>query len=165
MAAPKNNSFWKDRKYTGRKKKFKNPTELWNLACEYFQYVDQTPIIIYVGGTKKIKEKKNRPYLLQGLWAHIPCSHQTWQNYKALDENDPQREGFLEIIGHIENIIYEQKFSGAASGIFHHQIIARSIGLVEKVDVESGGQRIKNEWHLHGITTSKDGGFDPDGQN
>lgn len=149
MAAPKGNTFWQERKSSGRKRKFSSPKQMWDMACDYFQHIDDNPFIIK-GSGNKIKEKKPKPYTLQGLWIHMNITKGTWYFYKEeLKDDDPHKALFEETCEYIDQIIYDQKFSGAAVGIFHHQIIARSIGLVEKVDIESGGKPVKNEWHIH----------------
>jgi hypothetical protein len=38
------------------------------------------------------------------------------------------------VIARIDSIIYNQKFEGAAVGAFHHSIIARDLGLTDKVE-------------------------------
>ena len=153
--AAKGNTFWKLRKSSGRKHKFSNPKQMWELACEYFEHIDKNPFIIY-GKGKTIKEKKPKPYTLQGLCIHMNIVKSTWYTYKnELDDDNPQKKAFEEMCEYIDQIIYDQKFSGAAVGIFHHQIIARSIGLVEKVDIESGGKPIANEWHVHPTSTKE----------
>ena len=43
MAAPKNNSFWKQRQKHGRDKIFASPDALWSAACEYFAWCDENP--------------------------------------------------------------------------------------------------------------------------
>ena len=153
MAAPKGNTFWIKRKSSGRKRTFKNPKEIWELACDYFAYIDSNPFVIK-GSGNKIKEKKQRPYTIEGLCVHMNIVKTTWYKYKSeLPEDDPQKALFEEICEYIDQIIYDQKFSGAAIGEFHHQIIARSIGLVEKVDIASGGKPVQNEWHIHPTST------------
>ena len=55
-------------------------------------------------------------------------------HYKSnLDNRYPE---YIYIIRAIDKEIYEDKFSGAAAGIFQHNIIARDLGLVEKKNIE-----------------------------
>ena len=42
MAAPKGNQFWMLRSKHGRDKLFATPEALWEAACEYFQWCDET---------------------------------------------------------------------------------------------------------------------------
>lgn len=43
-------------------------------------------------------------------------------------------EGYLVVIARIEDIVYNQKFSGAASGFLNPNIIARDLGLADKTE-------------------------------
>jgi len=55
-------------------------------------------------------------------------------HYKSnLDNNYSE---YLYIIRAIDKEIYEDKFSGAAAGIFQHNIIARDLGLIDKKDID-----------------------------
>ena len=44
MAATKGNQFWKARAKHGRSKIFSSSIQLWNAACEYFQWVEDNPL-------------------------------------------------------------------------------------------------------------------------
>jgi hypothetical protein len=44
----------------------------------------------------------------------------------------------------IEDIIYNQKFEGAAAGLLKENIIARELGLKDQSDITSGGEKIKS---------------------
>ena len=48
----------------------------------------------------------------------------------------------MPIIHKIEEIIYNQKFEGAAVGIFNSNIIARDLGLSDKKDIDHRGSLI-----------------------
>ncbi|MFC0183379.1 terminase small subunit [Pseudarcicella hirudinis] len=43
---------------------------------------------------------------------------------------------FLEVITRIEEIVYVQKFEGAAVGAFNANIIARDLGLADKQNID-----------------------------
>ena len=45
-------------------------------------------------------------------------------------------EGFSDITTRAEEIIYDQKFSGAAADLLHANIIARDLGLKEQSQIE-----------------------------
>ena len=130
MAAPKGNQFWKniDPKDIGRNKIFESPDDLWDKACGYFAECDGRPLLSreYTESAKgtftKITEHAI-PYTWEGLYVFISIT--TLDNYKADEE-------FLGIISHIGNIIRNQKFVGAAAGLFNSNIIARDLGLSDK---------------------------------
>lgn len=141
MSAPKGHPRWgnplKPKKYT--------PEQLWEESCKYFEWVDNNPWIKVEQGKKPPKpfiDKKGntflapdlvsiptqRPYTLQGLFIFLNISAETFDNYSK----QPGYETHFEICTHIREIIYNQKFEGAAVGAFNHAIIARDLGLVDK---------------------------------
>lgn len=135
MAAPKGNRFWEARAKHGRNKKFLKPEDIWKQACEYFQWVDDHPLmqpeLVKFQGAATVKElPKMRAMTLDGLLMFIDCSESTWRNYRS-DEN----KDFLRVITRIEQIIYQQKFTGAAADMLNPNIIARDLGLADKKEL------------------------------
>jgi hypothetical protein len=49
-------------------------------------------------------------------------------------KTNPEYKDFSQVITRIEKIIYNQKFTGAASGFLNPNIIARDLGLTDKVE-------------------------------
>jgi len=144
MAAPEGNQFWKLRSSHGRKKLFETPALMWEAACEYFQWCDDHPWV----KTEKVDSEKpstkttptQRPYTLSGLCIYLDANTHYFNDFKTrLTEND---KDFSEVIRRIEEIIYSQKFEGAAVGAFNANIIARDLGLKEKTDFTSGDKPI-----------------------
>ena len=141
MAAPKGNQFWRniDPKNIGRNPKFETPEELWNAAVEYFQHCDDNPIETKETFTDPAKSTVKIhqlavPYTWEGLYVFLGICN--LNHYKT-------KEAFSTIITHIGNVIRNQKFSGAASGIFNANIIARDLGLTDKKDITSDGEQLK----------------------
>nr|WP_320143052.1 terminase small subunit [uncultured Cohaesibacter sp.] len=62
-------------------------------------------------------------------------TRQTWDSYKDRGED------FLTIITRVEDIIWDQKFTGAAAGILNGNIIARELPLGGKEAKESESPR------------------------
>ncbi|WP_321338770.1 terminase small subunit [uncultured Cohaesibacter sp.] len=58
-----------------------------------------------------------------GLYVFLGITRQTWDSYKDRGED------FLTIITRVEDIIWDQKFTGAAAGILNGNIIARELPL------------------------------------
>lgn len=134
MAAPEGNQFWKLRSKHGRDKLFTTPQLLWEAACEYFQWCEDNPIVAEDNkGTKNVnKVEFNRPFTLKGFCLFCDATeHWYYEFKKALKEKD---KDFLYICRKIEDIIYNQKFEGAAIGIYNANIIARDLGLSENVN-------------------------------
>jgi len=142
MKFQKGNNFWTKRSKHGRDKIFKTPDELWQAACEYFDHVDNNPFEIKKevssGSNKKVeKEFKKKPYTLMGLCIFCNVHSDYWREFKKT------QPAFSPIIKQIEEIIYSQKFNGAASGLFNNNIIARDLGLADKKETEAKHE-IKN---------------------
>lgn len=128
MAAPINNQFWKLRSKHGRDKIFQSPDILWDAACEYFEATDARKWVKTEFNGKDAIECKvptETPYTWTGLYLFLDIDHSTWQLYE-------QRQDFIAISTRIRQIIYTQKFEGAAVGAFNPQLISRDLGLVDK---------------------------------
>jgi len=125
--APKGNQFWMQRSSHGRNPIFATPDQLWEACVEYFQWVEEHPLIeykvlSYMGEGFDHPVAKMRAMTQHGLYIFLDISPQTWANYRG-------KEDFVEIIERVENIIYEQKFTGAAADLLNPNIIARDLGL------------------------------------
>lgn len=139
MAAPKGNQFWKIRSKHGRDKILSSPEILWKAACEYFEWCDSNPFqeetiqVLKVNGVgdeiKRVNVPKMRPYTWQGLEIYLDIS-----DLKEYKRGETYKD-FFPIIDRIGKIIYNQKFSGAASGFFKENIIARELGIADKQDL------------------------------
>ncbi len=132
------NQFWKLRSKHGRDKLFKTPELLWEAACEYFKWCDENPWMKVDHKGKdatQVQEPLIRPYTLTGLFIYVGCNDRYFAQFKkALPENETD---FSTVIRAIEQIIYNQKFTGAAVGAFNANIIARDLGLSDKRDLSS----------------------------
>lgn len=131
MAAPKGNKFWELRAKHGRDKLFATPELLWEAALEYFNWVDANPITeqLWVGKDGDEKQKKhNRPYTKEGLCFYLGCDDSYFRQQKLKDDKDLKT-----VITRIEQTIYDKKYSGAAVGLYNANIIARDLGLSDKV--------------------------------
>jgi hypothetical protein len=155
MAAPKGNKFWKLRSKHGRDKLFATPELLWEAACEYFEWCEQNPffedqvqkikgIIGYDGekqiyGEKIIHEpiKKMRPFTIHALCLYLGCNSDYFTDFEDNNrkKSDDLSLDFSRVIKRIRDTIYSQKFSGAASGFFNANIIARDLGLHDSHEI------------------------------
>ncbi len=134
------NQFWKLRSKHGRDKLFNDPEKLWEAAQEYFEATDKRK------WTKKdwvgkeafpVDRETQTPYTLSGLCLYMGASRSWWNAFKANSTPD-----FLEVITRIEEILYTQKFEGAVVGAFNANIISRDLGLVDKTDLTSYGEKL-----------------------
>lgn len=133
MPAPKGNTYWEFAHTTGRPKKH-TPDSVWKLAVEYFDWCEKNP-------WKEEKPfgtgfvaivNKSRPYTEIGFRLFAGISNGTWENYSSGKEG---YEDFLEVTTRIKEIVYTQKFEGAATGFFNPNIIARDLGLSDKKEL------------------------------
>lgn len=132
MAAPKGNQFWKNRKKHGTDKKF-TAKQLWEKACDYFQWADNErweKLVVHGKESNIISVPTTAPYLEQEFCEFAGMAYNTWLGYKASDEDD-----YVQVTTRIVNIIYTQKFKGAAVGAFNANIIARDLGLRDHKEV------------------------------
>lgn len=137
MGAPKGNQFWKLRSKHGRDKLFATPQLMWEAACEYFEWCEKNPI----KDPRSFGQRKvQRPYTLQGLCFYLGCNTAYFRTFKAqLAEGE---KDFNTIIQDIEETIYRQKFENAAIGVYKENIIARDLGLTDKSDITTGGEKL-----------------------
>lgn len=131
MAAPNGNQFWKNRSKHGRDKLFADADLLWKAACEYFEWCDSNPLIAIEYNGKdalKCEVPKMRAYTLTGFFIYIDACENWWSEFKKRDS----AKDFMGVITRIEQIVFTQKFEGAAAGFLNANIIARDLGLVDK---------------------------------
>lgn len=135
MAATTGNKFWLARASSGRDKLFETPESLWAASCEYFEWVEQNPlmskkVVQYQGVPVDLPEPKMRAMTISGLCLFLDISHETWRLYK-------NRKDFIAIIETIENVIWNQKFSGASADLLNANIISRELGLIDKQETKN----------------------------
>lgn len=141
---PVGNQFWKLRAKHGRDKLFATPELLWEAACEYFQWCEDNPLIAQEAKTVNIGDymseiqmadiPKMRAFTIQGLCIYLDC-HSTYFNEFAealKGKEDQMSRDFSQVVTRIREVIYHQKFTGAAAGFLNANIIARDLGLAEK---------------------------------
>lgn len=154
MAAPRGNQFWKLRSKHGRDRLFADADELWTAACEYFQWVDKHPWkkVDFKGkNNQRVDIPTARPYTLTGLCLYLDCNVQYFTDFENALTDSEKDKGFSVVITRIRETIYTQKFEGAAVGAFNPNIIARDLGLVDKKDLTTGGEKI-NQHDYSGLT-------------
>lgn len=144
MAAPKGNQFWKLRSKHGRDKLFETPELLWEAACEYFEWCDKNPHqeLRYFNTKNGIEEKKApklRAYTLKGLCLYLDCSTKYFLNF---EENNKVSEDFMDTLIRIREVIYEQKYSGAAAELLNPSFIGKDIGLVDRKELDHKGLKL-----------------------
>jgi hypothetical protein len=156
MAAPKGHPRWGN----PLNHKKLTPEELWEGAQKYFEWADnnpwykneqikQRPIIPKDSklSARRIKEildpiikiPTQRPYTIEGLCMYLNITRQTFENYS----NAVGYETYFDVSIRIRDIINSQHFEGGMVGIFDSGLAARKLGLIEKMDMQSGGKPIQ----------------------
>ncbi len=131
MAATPGNQWWQLRAKHGRDKLFEKPDHLWEAAVEYFEHTDKRKWIKkdWVGkDAEPVERETETPYTLTGLCLYLDCDISYFRKFKENAKNND----FFPIIHRIEQILYTQKFEGAAVGVFNANIIARDLGLKDQ---------------------------------
>lgn len=125
-----------------KKKIYLHPDELLKDAVDYFKWVDNHPLLEeksfqFQGVIVKDDLAKMRPYTKTGLAAHLGMTVSRLNGFKSRGEE------WAEVVAMIEEVIYTQKFEGAAAGLLNASIIGRDLGLAEKqeskVEATGGG--------------------------
>lgn len=128
------NKLWQRRDRCGPRPKYEDPEVLWLAAVGYFEWCLKNPIKVpkifcSAGEICKGELLNPRPMTYQGLCSHIGICTNTWDSYKESDL-------LGEVCREVAAIVYEQKFSGAASGVFNSGIIQRDLGLADRKEIE-----------------------------
>lgn len=109
-----------------------SPEELWLFALQYFNWVVENPL--YESQVAKFPlrvEVFTVPRMrAMSLDAFLVISGLAKEQYEEVRA----QERYRRVCFTIETIIYTHKFDGAAAGLLKEQLIARDLGLVEKVD-------------------------------
>ena len=131
------NRFWEMRSTHGRNPIFKDPEQLWTACLEYLEWVEENPLqeekaFSFQGSVHYAKIDKMRAMTIGGLCIFLDISKDTWANYR-------KNKDFLAVISQTEDIIRDQKFTGASADLLNANIIARDLGLKDMSSVEHSG--------------------------
>lgn len=81
-----------------------------------------------------------RAMTLSGLCLFLNITRETWGQWRKLDD-------FSDVITQAEEVIYSQKFAGAAADLLNANIIARDLGLADKSAVDNTHRVIDDGSH------------------
>lgn len=135
-------AFWENTSKIGRKKIFSDHNVLWAESVKYFKWCDDNPFIEtdFKGkDADRVHIPRMRPYTLQGLCLFLGVNTAYFRQFNTKTLDNP--EEFSTVITRINEIIYDQKFSAAASGFLNANIISRDLGLQEKTHVSIDEQK------------------------
>lgn len=133
-------NFWNARStFSGRGTPplFDDPDILWAACCEYFEWAQKNPlqeekIFQNNGMIVRGSANKMRAFTIEGLCLFLGISRGTWQKWGREASEQPHLRDVCE---RANLVIYEQKFTGAASDLLNPQIIMRDLGLAEKKEL------------------------------
>lgn len=136
------NRFWQHGEL-GRPRKFEGPEELWAACLEYFQWVEENPLIevkpMNVGGAVVMVEiPKMRAMTVHALCNFLGIHSSAWHRWRD------EREDLKDVIAAVDQIMYDQKFTGAAAEMLNPSIISRDLGLADKTDLTSSDGSFNN---------------------
>lgn len=131
---------WEARSRAGRRPKFETPEALWAACVEYFEWCEANPLVednlvVYQGNVKHETTSKMRAMTQSGLCIFLDIDYSAWRHWRV------DRPDLVPMMERVEQIIYTQKFSGAAAGLLNPLIIARELGLSDKTELtgKAGG--------------------------
>jgi hypothetical protein len=142
MSFQPGNQFWKQRSKHGAERIMKDPTAFYEAAVEYFEWIDQNPLMSEkVSFDKRGNENRATIYhphamTIWGICCYMGITSVTWYEWKK------SRPDLKDVIDWAEQIIRQQKFSAAAAGLMNANIISRELGLADKQIVEAAAPRM-----------------------
>lgn len=128
------NRFWEARSSAGANPRFESAEDLWKACCEYFEWVDANPLwedklVTFQGSASHEPTAKMRAMTIAGLCLFLDISQETWRLWRN------NRPDLLAVITRAEEVIFAQKFAGAAADLLNANIIARDLGLADKSEL------------------------------
>jgi hypothetical protein len=113
---------------------FTHPEDLLAACIKYFEDITENPLLEEKtfssdGEILTHDSPKMRAMTIKGLCNSLGVVERRWRDWRA------NRTDLKDVIEFVEQIIYQQKFEGAAAGLLNHAIIARDLGLADKTSV------------------------------
>ena len=90
-----------------------------------------------------------RALTLQGLCLYLDCNTVYFTHFEKDCSDD-----FNKVITRIREVIYKQKFEGAAAGFLNANIIARDLKLTDKTEIDhtTGGESLNKKPDMSQLT-------------
>jgi len=132
----KGNKFWKLRSKHGRDKLFAEPHLLKEACEEYFEWVEDNPleeerIFSFQGHVNKGTVEKLRAMTIEGLCIFLDINKTTWYEWRKKTDND-----LSNIVAWADDVMRNQKLTGAAADMLNANIIARELNLADSSEVK-----------------------------
>lgn len=119
-----------------RKVVLEEPLDFLKAAVDYFRWAEEHPLLEekvfqYQGEIIRDDSAKMRAFTKEGLAAKLRIPVSRLEAYKNRDEES----GWPQAVQLVEQIIYEQKFTGAAAGLLNSSLVSRDLGLADKQEL------------------------------
>lgn len=140
MGATKGNQWWKLRNKHGRDRIIQDPEKLLESAYEYFEITSERKWTKkdWVGKDAfEVTRENETPFTKSGLLLYLDID--SWRTIESLKDVS---KDFLQVVTHIEKIIFTQKVEGASVGAFNASIVSRELGLADAQEVLTKVQSI-----------------------
>jgi hypothetical protein len=110
------------------------PEALLKAAAEYFEWCEEHPLLeskVFQnkGTIVEAEVPKMRPFTMKGLanWLGMTSTRLAGMAGRGGE--------WVDALERIEEVVYTQKFDGAATGLLNASLIARDLGLAEKKEI------------------------------
>lgn len=145
------NQLWKLAK-GGRRAIISDATELWQKAVNYFEWCDGNPLtkgelVKHQGDAEEFAVTLGRPYSMDALTIYAGVSASYFRTRKGelgdkaeLNTATPAELDLLDTIALIENVVRNQRFEGAAVGLFKENLISRVDGYADNINQHNTGE-------------------------
>lgn len=127
-----------------KQKYIETPNKLWEFFLDYVSFERENPMFKTEYAGKDGEEKKTPltvPITFEGFECYLSDEGiiEDLGHYAANTAN--QYEAYCTIIGRIRKNCFVQNFKGASVGLFNANLIAKKLGLVEKIQ-EDGSKEV-----------------------
>jgi hypothetical protein len=122
----------------GRTKYIKNPQLLWKEFLLYQEWVKANPFLEndFTKDGKEVIRKKMRAPSIQGFENHLASKGLISDLSDYLRNKDGRYKDFEAVSKRIKSNIFSEQLEGAMSGVFHHAVVCRLLGLVDRKETE-----------------------------
>ena len=148
------NNAWQARSSHGRNPIFETPEILEKACYEYFQWVQDNPLIAaetvkFQGVGKTMAVPRMRAMTILGLVNFLDIDESTWYEYR-------KKPDFSKVVSKVEGIIRQQKIEGSAADMLNSNIIARELGLADRRENNHSGAVSGGVTHIESEYVSAD---------
>jgi hypothetical protein len=153
-AAPAGNNFWEKRSQHGRKKIFTDPETMLKACYEYFTYQTNDRIWLKKEAVKGgeftgqiIDVPTATPFSIEGLCLFLDVNTKYFNHFESALKPKENKidEDFSNVITRVRDIIATQQLEGATVGAFNANIVARRLGLADKMNNDISFDRMTDK--------------------